>query len=217
MARIANFTFNGFQENTLILYDDSGECVVVDPGCSTPAEEQELTDFVEDNDLNPVRLLNTHCHIDHIMGNAYLSKQWGLPLEAHRKEEPILAAGAQLAQAYALPYRPSPSIQKFLEEYDVISFGNTTMQVLFVPGHSPGHIAFYNEPEKWIIGGDVLFRGSIGRYDLPGGDLETLMDSILGKMLTLPDEVTVYTGHGPSTTIGEERRTNPFILQYAAQ
>jgi glyoxylase-like metal-dependent hydrolase (beta-lactamase superfamily II) len=164
-----------------------------------------------------MRLINTHCHIDHVLGNAFVSKKWDLPLEAHQQEESVLAAAPQLAQAYALPYRPSPPISRYIAENDHITFGHTTMQVLLVPGHSPGHIALYNKTARWVVGGDVLFKGSIGRYDLPGGDLDVLMESITTKMLTLPPDVKVYTGHGPTTTIGEEKRTNPFILQYAVQ
>lgn len=217
MTRIASFTFNGFQENTHILYDDSGECVVIDPGCSNREEEQALTSFIEDENLKPVRLLNTHCHIDHVLGNAFVANKWDLPVEAHQKEQPILEAAPALATAYGLAYNESPAIQKWIEVGSTITFGHSEARVLFVPGHSPGHVAFYNEEEKWLIGGDVLFMGSIGRYDLPGGDLEQLMQSIMNELMTLPDEVKVYTGHGPTTTIGNERRQNPFILQYAQQ
>lgn len=215
MTRIAAFTFNGFEENTYVISDESGACIIIDPGCSTPAEEQELASYIRAHRLRPERLINTHCHIDHILGNAFVSEEWGLVPEAHRNEIPVLESGEAIARAYGLPYRASPPIARFLEEGQTIRFGNTTLDLLFVPGHSPGHMALYQADEKFLLSGDVLFYGSIGRYDLPGSNFEDLVESIMKKLMQLPGEVKVYPGHGPSTSIAQEKEKNPFIAEFA--
>ena len=208
---IAIFTFNPFSENTYILYDDSKECVIIDPGCSNNGEQKQLTDFIESNSLKPVKLVNTHCHIDHVLGNKFVSEKYNLPLVSHKGEEVVLAMQPQISTMYGIAYDPSPEITQFLEDGDTLKFGNTTLKVLFTPGHSPASISFYNEENSIVIGGDVLFQGSIGRTDLPGGNFDTLAKSIRQKFYVLPDDVTVYSGHGSSTTIGEEKRTNPYV------
>lgn len=210
---VISLTFNDFQENTYILYDDTKECVIIDPGCSNAREEQMLSKTIEENNLNPVRLVNTHCHIDHVYGNKYVSEKFGLPLESHRGEIPVLESGPQVAMMYGLRYNPSPPISKFLEEGEQLAFGNTVLDILFTPGHSPASISFYNANDKILISGDVLFQGSIGRTDLPGGNFDTLISHIKTKFLVLPDDVIVYSGHGPSTNIGFERKHNPFLQQ----
>ncbi|WP_347159642.1 MBL fold metallo-hydrolase [Pontibacter chitinilyticus] len=204
-------TFNAFQENTYLLHDDTRECVVIDPGCYTSEERQQLKKYVEDNNLNVVRLLNTHCHIDHVLGNQFVASTYNIGLEIHQQDEQVLRAVPTYAGAYGFPQYSEQLPEKYLQEGDVVQFGNTQLQVLLTPGHAPGHVVFYNEPEKIIIGGDVLFRQSIGRTDLPGGDFDTLIQSIKTKLFTLPDEVTVYPGHGPETTIGYEKQHNPFL------
>jgi glyoxylase-like metal-dependent hydrolase (beta-lactamase superfamily II) len=208
---IAIFTFNPFSENTYILYDESKECIIFDTGCSNSDEQQQLTNFIESNELHPVKLINTHCHIDHVLGNKFVSEKYNLPLTSHQGEAGVLAMQPQISSMYGIPYDPSPAITIFLEDGDSVTFGNTTLTVFFTPGHSPASISFYNEKEGIVLGGDVLFQGSIGRTDLPGGDFETLAKSIREKLYVLPDEVIVYSGHGPSTTIGVEKRTNPFV------
>jgi hydroxyacylglutathione hydrolase len=208
---IAIFTFNPFLENTYILYDDSKDCVIFDPGCSNSDEQQQLTDFIESNDLIPVKLINTHCHIDHVLGNKFVSDKYSLPLISHKGESVVLAMGPQVSTMYGVPYDPSPEITIFLDDGDNVTFGKTALKVLFTPGHSPASISFYNEEDGIVISGDVLFQGSIGRTDLPGGDFDTLAKSIKEKLYVLPDDVVVYSGHGPSTTIGIEKRTNPFV------
>lgn len=208
---IAHFTFNPFAENTYILYDESKECVIIDPGCSNSEEEEQLTDFIESNGLIPVKLINTHCHIDHVLGNKFVSDKYNMPLTSHKGESVILAMQPQISTMYGVPYDPSPEISIFLDDGDNVTFGKTTLKVFFTPGHSPASISFYNEEEGVVIGGDVLFQGSIGRTDLPGGDFDTLAKSIKEKLYVLPDNVVVYSGHGPSTTIGTEKRTNPFV------
>jgi len=208
---IAIFTFNSFAENTYILYDDTKDCVIFDPGCSNSDEKNQLVDFIKANGLKPIKLVNTHCHIDHVLGNKFVSEKYGLPLISHKGESVVLAMQPQISAMYGVAYDPSPEITEFLDDGDVLHFGSTALKVLFTPGHSPASISFYNEESQVLIGGDVLFQGSIGRTDLPGGDFETLAKSIREKLYVLPDEVVVYSGHGPSTTIGVEKRTNPFV------
>ncbi|RMG81380.1 MAG: MBL fold metallo-hydrolase, partial [Bacteroidetes bacterium] len=211
MSSVVSFTFNAFQENTYLIYDDTKACVIIDPGCFDASEKDELVRFIEQNDLRPVRLLNTHCHIDHIFGNRFVSEKYKLPLEIHRGELPVLNEGPRVCMMYGLPYpEPSPAPGKFIEAGDTIEFGNTRLEVLFTPGHSPASISFFCEKDRYVIAGDVLFYGSIGRTDLPGGDLPTLINSIKTQYYPLGDDVRVYPGHGPATTIGFERANNPF-------
>ena len=198
-------------ENTYVLYDDSKQCIIVDPGCNTTQERNELKDFIKDHDLIPVKLVNTHCHIDHILGNAFVAETYHLVLCAHEGEKPVLESGQQVSAMYGIPYTPSPAIKEYLNEGQTIIFGNTTLTLFFTPGHSPASLCFYHEASKKIIAGDVLFQGSIGRTDLPGGDYDTLIRSIKTKLFTLPDDVIVYPGHGPTTTIGYEKKYNPFF------
>jgi hydroxyacylglutathione hydrolase len=212
MANVLQLTFNPFQENTYLIYDDTQECIILDPGCSTPEEQAELITEIDRLALRPVRLINTHCHIDHVLGNRFISNTFGLTLEAHQGEQPVLDSGLQVASMYHIPYDPSPAIGKFLTAGDLIQFGNTTLKAIFTPGHSPASLSFYCEKDRFLIAGDVLFKNSIGRYDLPGGNLNTLMKSIKEKLMILPDDVKVHSGHGPSTTIGEERRNNPYLV-----
>jgi len=208
---ITCLTFNPFQENTYLLHDDTRECVVIDPGCYEKAEHEQLKQYIAANSLKVVRLLNTHCHIDHVLGNKFVADTYSVGLEIHPQDEQTLRAVPTYAPAYGFPQYAEVLPASFLEEGDRVKFGNTELQVFFTPGHAPGHIVFYNGPEKACIGGDVLFQGSIGRTDLPGGDFDTLITSIREKMFALPDDVTVYPGHGPETTIGYEKRHNPFL------
>ncbi len=208
---IASFTFGPFAENTYLVYDDTGVCLVIDPGCNDASEQQVLVDFIESNQLQPRMLVNTHCHIDHVLGNRFISDKYHLELYAHKGETPVLESCVMVASMYQIPYNPSPSIEKFLDEGDTIEIGEISFSILFTPGHSPASISLYNAQHNTLIAGDVLFRRSIGRTDLPGGDMDTLLSNIRNKLFTLPAETTVYSGHGPSTTIGEEIRENPFL------
>lgn len=210
MLRIKKFTFNPFGENTYVLFDDSKECVVIDPGCYEKAEQQELTAFIDSNQLVVKMLLNTHCHIDHVLGNAFVKRKFNVGLFINPIEEPMLRAVKSYASNYGFFQYEDSVADGFLTEKDVVTFGEQKLQILFVPGHSPGHIAFYDEASKILVGGDVLFENSIGRTDLPGGNFNTLINSIHEKFFTLPDDVTVYCGHGEETSIGFEKRTNPF-------
>jgi hydroxyacylglutathione hydrolase len=212
MIRIAPFTFNAFQENTYILNDETSECVIIDPGCDSAEEKKVLVDFIEREKLKPVKLLLTHAHIDHIMGNSFLSNKYGLKIEMNELEAPVLKAAPLYAEMYGIPFDPSPDATVFLNEGDEVKFGNSVLKILFTPGHSPGALCFYNTEQKFIIAGDVLFHESIGRTDLPYGDHETLIKNIREKLFTLPDDFKVFSGHGPTTTIGHEKRNNPFLI-----
>jgi hydroxyacylglutathione hydrolase len=210
MLQIKSFEFNPFQENTYVLYDETNACVIIDPGCFDKREEETLTDFISTNQLAVKQLINTHCHIDHVLGNAFVKQAFGVKLYIHKIEEPLLRAVKTYAPNYGFFQYQESEADGFLDETSIIHVGQQTLQILFVPGHSPGHIALYHPSSKSLIGGDVLFLNSIGRTDLPGGDFDTLIASIHKKLFVLPDEVTVYCGHGPTTTIGYEKRTNPF-------
>lgn len=208
---IVKFVFSPFQENTYVLYDETKECVIIDPGCYDDKERKRLVGFIQDRGLTPVRLMNTHCHIDHIFGNKFVSELYRLPLESHRDEQEMIEYSELKAGMYGVVLEKSPSISVFWDEGDVITFGNSELEVLFTPGHSPASISFYNRKGNFVIGGDVLFRESIGRTDLQGGNFETLAHSIRTKFFTLPNETKVYSGHGDVTTVGHEKMYNPFI------
>jgi glyoxylase-like metal-dependent hydrolase (beta-lactamase superfamily II) len=212
MILIHFFTFNPIGENTYILYDETKECVIIDPGCYDDRERADLVNFIENNKLKPVKLLNTHCHLDHVFGNAFVSEKYNLKLAAHQLEIPVLDAFLRSASMYGLNAEPSPEIATFLQEGDLVQFGTSSLEIAFTPGHSPGSITFYNKTQQFMISGDVLFYGSIGRSDLPGGNHQLLLDSIRTKLLPLGDSFKVYSGHGPSTTIGFERKNNPFLV-----
>lgn len=212
MAQVVQLTFNPFQENTYIVYDETGECIIFDPGCFEENEKKALADKITELQLKPVRLINTHCHLDHVFGNKFVAETYQLPLEIHEKEASLLAAVPQICQMYGLPQpEESPAPGSFLEAGDTVEFGNTKLEMLFTPGHSPGSLSFYCREDKFIIAGDVLFYGSIGRTDLPGGDHATLINAIKTQLLPLGDDITVYSGHGPATRIGYERKNNPFL------
>ncbi len=211
MASIKAFTFGPFQENTYIVYDSTKECVIFDPGCFGDKEKNELSAYIDDNNLKPVKLINTHGHIDHVAANKYVADKYKLGVEINEKDLFLLQNVEKTARMYGLYVEPSPDPTTFLNEGDVIKFGNTTLDILFTPGHSPGSLCFVDKADKNIIGGDVLFMGSIGRSDLPGGDFDTLIKSIREKLFTLPDDYTVYSGHGPKTSIGFEKKSNPFL------
>lgn len=212
--RIARFTFNPFQENTYVLYDDTLECVIIDPGCYDPEEKEELFDFIQSQKLKPVHLLNTHCHIDHVLGNKFVGEAFKLKPQIHELEEKLLAACLQYGQVYGIFMESSPTPIATLQEGKTIKFGNSQLEMIHAPGHSPGSICFWHKDSDTLIGGDVLFSQSIGRTDLPGGDMDTLLSSIREKLFMLPGKTIVYPGHGPETTIEFEKLNNPFLATY---
>ena len=211
MANIQSFANNPYQENTYILYEVTGECVIIDPGMETGREQNAVVNFILEKHLKPVLLLNTHCHIDHVLSNKFIFDQYGLKPKFHEGELPLLEAVIAYAPSMGFRYDPSPVPDEFLPEDGSIHFGNTELKLIFAPGHSPAHLCFYDMKDNLLVGGDVLFRGSIGRTDLPGGDFTQLIDNIEQKLFALPDDCTVYPGHGQPTTIGYEKQTNPFL------
>ena len=211
MIQIQGFVFNPFEENTYVLFDETKECVIIDPGCSNESERKDIVDFIKEEGLKPVKLLNTHCHIDHVFGNAFIAKKYNLGLEIHKDDLEVLHSLPQVSHVYGLNAEESIEPTNFLNEGDTIKFGNSTLDILFTPGHSPGSICFINKDEKFIIGGDVLFYGSIGRTDLPGGNHEALLSNIREKLFVLDDDFVVFPGHGQQTDIGFEKKNNPFL------
>ena len=212
--RIESFAYNAFQENTYVAIDEvAKECIIFDPGCSNPNENSRFLKALQSFGAKPVRLINTHCHIDHVLGNKLIADTFNLQLEAHKGEVAVLQSCLQVSQMYGVKYDPSPSIEKFLDEGDTVAIGDSEFEIVFTPGHSPASLCFIHHASKQVIGGDVLFHGSIGRTDLPGGSFDTLISSINDKLMVLPDDYIVYPGHGPSTTIGFERANNPFLNQ----
>jgi len=208
---VKKFKFNPIEVNAFVLWDETLECVIIDPACFYPEEEQQLKLFIETNNLRPVKLLNTHGHFDHLMGNRFVEKTWGLSCEIHQEDNYLVeqASSQSLLFGMSIPKPPLPG--HFFVDGEVLSFGNSTLKVIFVPGHSPGGVAFYSEADKMLIAGDILFYGSVGRTDLPKGNHEQLITGIKEKLLVLDSDVRVYCGHGPETTIGAEKRNNPFL------
>lgn len=211
MLYLKSFCFNPFQQNTYLLYDNQGTAFIIDPGNYTSSENSLLKNFIDEKKLNLNRLLLTHAHIDHILGNKFILDTYGLLPEAHEEELFFIDRMPQSGATYGVPCDPSPYPEKYIVPGDKILLGDYEFETLFTPGHSPGSISFYNKENKLLISGDVLFKNSIGRTDLPKGDHETLLTSIKEQLFTLPDDVKVFSGHGPSTTIGYEKANNPFL------
>lgn len=210
--QVQAFTVNSFQENTYVLVDPATrQCAIVDPGCNSAAEEQAIVAFLRANQLTPTRLLLTHAHIDHVLGLDWAARTFQLTPLHHALDQQTLRQVPLYAPMYGFPKFALPDTTEQLPDSGPVLVGELELEVRFAPGHAPGHVVFYHAPSRQLIGGDVLFRGSIGRTDLPGGDFPTLEQSIRSQLYTLPDDVTVYPGHGPATTIGEEKRTNPFV------
>ncbi|MBP7821889.1 MAG: MBL fold metallo-hydrolase [Saprospiraceae bacterium] len=211
MIHVVSFVCNDFQENTYVVFDETKECIIIDPGCNAPHERNAIDEYISQRKLTPVKLINTHCHIDHVLGNGHIAQKYGIGLEIHENEIPILDALTQVGLMYNIPTNPSPAPSHFLKEGDIIRFGVSELECIFTPGHSPGSLSFYNKNQQILISGDVLFRRSIGRTDLPGGNHQALLDTIQQKLFLLPADTVVYSGHGPTTTIGEEKQYNPFF------
>ena len=209
--KVEKLIFSPFQVNTYIVSDETNECIIIDPSCLTAGEQKSLVNFIEENKLNPVKLLNTHLHLDHVFGNEFISKHFGLNAEASKDDEFLLNEVQDRAKSYGFEMaQPSP-ITKNLTENDTIKFGNSELQIFQIPGHSPGSLVFYSIKDKFAIVGDVLFNGSIGRTDLPGSDYNSLERGIKEKLYSLPDDTIVFSGHGEITLIGKEKMSNPFV------
>jgi len=214
MLTVKVFSFNPVEENTYILYNEENQCCIIDPGCYFQKEREELRAFVEKAGLEPVLLLNTHCHLDHVFGNKFVSNQWKLPLHIHEREKPVLDYAPIAGEMWQMPFENYTGKLIYIKEGEKIQLGKDELEIRFAPGHSPGSICFYDEADGFIISGDVLFNGSIGRTDLPGGAFDTLINSIQTQLFTLPDDTKVYPGHGPLTTVGLEKMNNPFVKLY---
>jgi len=209
--QVKTFHFNKFIENTYLIWDETNECIIIDAGNSTEQENIFLQKHIDEKNLKPVAALNTHCHIDHILGIEFLQKTYGIEFWANKKDQYLLDSGQDTANIYGFSLENVPQINKNITEKDIIKFGNTELKVLEVPGHCSGHLAFYNDENKIIFTGDVLFKETIGRTDLPGGDLDQLLDSIKNKIFTLDSNYTVFSGHGENTSIRHEIANNPFF------
>lgn len=211
MFNIHFFTFSPVEENTYIIWNESKDAVVIDPGCYFAHEKEQLQDFMSKSGLTPKMLLNTHCHLDHVFGNKFVAETYGLTLQLHEKEKKLLDYAPASGLMWNLPFDNYTGELIFLKEGETIKLGDDELKILFTPGHSPGSICFYCQKQNFIISGDVLFNKSIGRTDLPGGDHQTLLKSIREKLFVLPDDTLVYPGHGPKTTTGFEKKYNPFL------
>ena len=210
MLHVQCFTFNTFEENTYVIYDDTKVCAIIDPGCYEQHEQETLRAFIEEHALKVTHLINTHAHIDHVAGNKYVQATYDVPLALHQQEIPILQAADQYATTYGFTAYQPIDVEKLLAVGDTIQLGEESLSVLHVPGHSPGHIALYSQQAKLCLCGDVLFKNSIGRTDLPGGNHTHLLQSIHEQLFLLENETVIYSGHGPTTTIGEEKKNNIF-------
>ena len=211
MIKIEKFTVNPVRENTYILSDESGECILIDPGYSSDEEYDEVRGYISANKLKPVKIVNTHCHFDHIMGVEFIRHEYQIPFYAHRDDAFLVDGAASQAKMFGMTMDPVQPIDHFLNENEPVCFGQSQLNVIHIPGHAPGHVVLYSEAERFVIVGDVLFYGSIGRTDLPGGDYNTLISGIKTKLFKLPDDTKVYCGHGPETSLGVEKTTNPFL------
>jgi glyoxylase-like metal-dependent hydrolase (beta-lactamase superfamily II) len=212
MLSVKSFLFNPIQENTYVVFNERDACFIIDPGCYFGNERRALEEFLIEQELTPKYLLNTHCHLDHVFGNKFIYDTYGLTLHLHKNEKLLLEYAPKSGLQWNMPFENYRGALNFIEEGEVIKLGGSELKILFTPGHSPGSVCFYCEKQGFIIGGDVLFRASIGRTDLPGGDYDTLISSIRQKLFVLPDEVIVYPGHGEPTTVGYEKAHNPFLL-----
>jgi glyoxylase-like metal-dependent hydrolase (beta-lactamase superfamily II) len=215
MIQIKSFVFNPFQENTYVLFDESKEAIIIDPGCFEKHEQQELKAFIVNEGLKVVSIYNTHCHIDHVLGNYFCKEEFKAPLRIPEKEVEIYKSVKAYSANFGINNYTEVEPDQLINEQEKIEFGNSTLEILFIPGHAPGHLVFFNKAESVCIVGDVIFQRSIGRTDLPGGDHNTLINGIKNVLFTLEDKMVLYPGHGPQTSIGEEKKYNPFVGENA--
>jgi hydroxyacylglutathione hydrolase len=211
MLHVKIFLFNPLEENTYLVYNESNECIIIDPGCYYDDEKAQVAGFITKNSLKPVKLLNTHCHLDHVFGNKFIAEEYGLTLQIHPNEKKMLDLAPSSGLMWNIPFDNYQGELIWLNEDTTIELGADVLKILFLPGHSPGSLGFYSENQGFVISGDVLFQLSIGRTDLPGGNFDVLEKSIRSVLYTLPDETVIYPGHGPTTTVGQEKRLNPYV------
>ena len=211
MGKLKTFTFNPFQVNTYVLYDESGQCVIIDPACYEDTEKKILAEFIMKEKLEPLFVLNTHGHVDHILGNNFITKEFNIPLKTHNDSLYFIEKGKEYAQVFGFEIQDQVKPEEFLEDGGVINYGNQQLKLIYTPGHADGSLCFYHQEDGLLFCGDVLFKAGMGRTDLPTGDYDKLIKNIKEKLMVLPEDVIVYPGHGPETTIGEEKYNNPFI------
>ena len=217
MITIQSFCFSAFQENTYVLYNEFKEAIIIDPGCYTRIEEKILADFIRKENLKPILLLNTHCHLDHVFGNNYVSETYGLTAHIHPNEQIVLDRLPEAAAKWGVPTDAYKGPIQYIQEGEIIRFGTDTFKVLLTPGHSPGSVCFYHAQQDFMIGGDLIFKDGVGRTDLPGANPLDLIKSIREQIFPLPDSLTIYSGHGPATTWGREKEHNPYIKHIRSQ
>jgi len=210
--KIHKFTFNPIAENTYLLYDESDKCIIVDAGCYTRGEQEELADFIKKNGLIPEKIINTHGHFDHLLGNSFCRKKYRIPFYIHKDDVEMVAGADSMAGFFGVSLKPVCPPEGILKEGDKITLGKSFLEVIHLPGHSPGGVAFYNKEQGFLLSGDSLFSGGIGRTDFPGGNSDKLLNAIKEKIMILPEKTIIYTGHGPETTIKIEKESNPFLL-----
>lgn len=211
MLSVNIFVFSPVAENTYILFNEEKKAIVIDPGCYYEEEKNQLLSFLQSNNLTPVQLINTHCHLDHVFGNKWVYETFGLELYLHKNEEMVLNYAPVAGKNWGLPFENYSGPLHFLHQNDTVQLGTDILKVLETPGHSPGSISLYCKAQKFVVSGDVLFKESIGRTDLPGCNHAALINSIRTELFVLPDDVVVYSGHGQETTIGHEKKYNPFL------
>lgn len=211
--KVATLIFNPIGENTYVVWDETQACAIIDAGSSTPAEQAALDNFLAEHNLKPAVAINTHGHFDHVLGVNHLKRRYEIPFACSKSDQYLLDGAAASGNIYGIPTSDMPSIDIDLATESEIRFGNTVLKVIPTPGHTPGGVTLLNEEEKVAFTGDTLFRESIGRTDLEGGDYPTLMRSILGSLLKLGDEVKIFPGHAESSTIGHESMYNPFVVE----
>jgi glyoxylase-like metal-dependent hydrolase (beta-lactamase superfamily II) len=212
MIQINTIVFNSFQVNTYLVWDETGECLVVDPAFYSEEEQDAFDAFISDKNLKITGMINTHCHVDHVLGVQYCQRRFNTPFRAHLDESKMVNNAPLMGNVFGLILEPLSGIDEPIEDHQMISIGKNALQAIHVPGHSPGSLSYYSREGGFVITGDALFQGSIGRTDLPGGDYDTLIQSITSRLLVLPSETIVYPGHGPSSTIGQEMAENPFLM-----
>jgi len=211
MINIKQFVFNAFSVNTFLIYDDQKNCLLIDPSCNSEKEFQELDAYIQSNQLKLKAILNTHGHMDHLPGVGYFKEKYGVPFYLSQEDEFLIDTALSHAAMFGFQLDQPPHPDKYLKDGDVFEFGNEQIELLKIPGHSPGSIVFYFPEQSILFTGDVLFSGSIGRTDLPGGNYDQLIDGIKTRLLTLDEETLVYPGHGSSSTIAKEKDENPFL------